>query len=36
MITPSTYTFPRPGKYRLFAQFTLPGKPERLETFDVT
>jgi hypothetical protein len=30
-----THTFPRAGKYRLFAQFTLPGQPERLESFDV-
>lgn len=30
-----THTFPRPGKYRLFAQFTLPGEPEHLQTFDV-
>jgi hypothetical protein len=31
-----THTFRRPGHYRLFAQFTRPGEPERLETFDVT
>lgn len=30
-----THTFPRPGKYRLFAQYTLPGEPERTECFDV-
>jgi len=30
-----THTFSQPGKYRLFAQFTLPGELERVETFDV-
>lgn len=30
------YRFPKPGAYRVFAQFTRPGEPERLETFDVT
>ena len=30
-----THTFPRPGKYRLFAQYTLPGEAERVDTFDV-
>jgi hypothetical protein len=28
-------TFSRPGKHRLFVQFTLPGARERVETFDV-
>ncbi len=30
-----THTFARAGKYRLFAQFTRPGEPERIEPFDV-
>ncbi len=29
------HTFAKPGKYRLFAQFTLPGAQERVETFDI-
>jgi hypothetical protein len=30
-----THNFPKPGKYRLFAQFTPPGEVERIETYDV-
>jgi len=30
-----SHSFPRAGKYRLFAQFTRPGEPERLEVFDL-
>ena len=30
-----THTFSKPGKYRLFAQFTPPGEPEHLKSFEV-
>jgi hypothetical protein len=29
------HVFSKPGKYRLFAQYTLPGQAEQIETFDV-
>lgn len=30
------HAFSKPGRYRLFAQFTLPGEAEQVATFDIT